>query len=317
MNVHGHIFFENVFQNHVDSGCNFIKASQSRLRLRQCINDQREVQEALQTYKTHIEKIILYVEKHSQQPLHYQPYFSWNVGDKIHKSTCWYFESLMVKTCLAQEHEKVALEHIRENQFKEANTHIKKAMEAHKGVLEHELVQWSWKEPGQQFYCVLPQWHRSRVAVLEARSQFCVYQKAMDEDKINPKTMAKYANKIERTCVEGLCHWMTSDVAPECQMARAMVVLHHAEKLYAEEKRGTAIALAEKWLPSLHYVKCEWTPRCEKRIQDFQGTLLQWAQDNNAVYFDAVDEELLKNIQRTITTPELCEQPQSHHTEES
>ena len=69
------------------------------------------------------EDALKYVRHHSQQPLAYQPYFAWTVDGEVHKSTCWYFEYIMLKRCkslvkLAYKIDDIALEWQSRNQAK-------------------------------------------------------------------------------------------------------------------------------------------------------------------------------------------------------
>lgn len=311
MNVSGHIFFENIFKEHIDTPCEFIKTSQKRLRLRQCIHEGHDVLEALEEYKGLLDNVIDYVEHHSQQTLAYQPYFTWTVNGAAHKSTCWYYESLMVKTCMAKHLELEALAHIKEGEFKKANKCLTKARDQHQSVFDHELALWSWKEPGSHFACILPQWHMSRTHILNARKDLCMYQKALGDASIEPKTMLKLSKRMEDSAVNGLAHWLTTDQVPECKVARAMTVIQQAEGLHLKEKRGTAIALAEEWMPVMQSLQSEWAPLCISRIANFKDTLTKWSADNNSIYFDAVDEDLLTSTRSSI---EGCESLPSHRT---
>lgn len=314
MNVSGHIFFENVFRDHPHTGCQLIKMSQKRLRLRQCIHEDNDVLPAIEEYQTMFEDALKYVRHHSQQPLAYQPYFAWTIDDEVHKSTCWYFESIMLKTCKSAYLQRKAIKHIKDDELKEASKLLASAIELHNDILNRDLVHWSWKEPGENFKEVLSQWHSSQSAILETRKGLCLYQKALEKSDVKSKSLRKLAYKIDNIGQKALLLWPDLGKDNECKIARAMAVIHEAELLWETEEKGTAIALAQEWMPAMQYIQSQWAPKCKEKLNSFGDTLQSWTSQNNTVYFSGINQDLLTNKRETILNQGLSP---NHHTDET
>ena len=294
IHIHGQIEFEKILDYTFTES---ITLTRQRITIQQLLDqgseltDTRPLIRHLTTYSKGIESILV---KLPETTIQQQPCFSWSINQEKIQSACWILEAIMPKVVNYQLQLEIGHQHVREEQYKDANKWYKTAA---KLATETSLLtrRWKWKLPTMNHQIIATDWHQAQTHYSECLQQLCTIAVGI-QTETNDTVMYTLSQRTLRAARLSYMHWKTNEAGSIITLADGLRYMYSANILWNREEYGQSIHRLEKWVSKRNIPTGYWQI-LKQEFEKIPFLLQERIHTNNGAYFEP--------IRAAITLPDI------------
>ncbi len=279
--IRGTLHFEKCLPDSVHGS---IRATTTRMALRDSLDNNRNVHQFAASYLTELKSLISQLESGRILHLKEQPIFEWQIDNKAYFSSNWRWEHVMVLYAIAQQHQKDGIQLSVEQDFKAAKKSFLEAAKICTEIKKGPVAKWSFKDMNVK-YSYSDFWDCEQ-KLNESYALLMTSQFAIKEEKL---TLLPIIGKKLYKSVE-TCFHQSQEAQHIHDLALLMVAYTHAIDLWNKSNHGDSLAMT-RWSE----IQKPQMGGCDTLYQWFTDTeeLFQsYHRENENVYFCKVSDTI-------------------------